>query len=158
MALFFSVFVVVVAAVGAAVVAGIYASLSIVVVPALRRLKPGNGAVTMRAMKRSSLRWPMAVILGGTALVATIAPVLNFVVDAGGPNRWWVVAGAVLTWGAFVVSLIGTGPLDGRLGSLESAEAAEFWPHYSERWTAWNDLRAALAGAGAILMVVSLVA
>ncbi|SDS67579.1 anthrone oxygenase family protein [Paraoerskovia marina] len=158
MDLFLSVFVVVLAAVGAAVVAGIYVSLSAVVIPAFLRLKPASGAIAMRSVNRTSARWPLLVVLGATAVAALVAPVLVLALDAGGPSPWWVLAGSVLTLSVFVLSVVKTIPLDRRLGSMESAEAAEFWPEYAQRWTAWNDLRAAAAGAGAVLLVVSLVA
>lgn len=158
MSLFLSVFTVVLAAVGAAVCAGTFVSFSVVVMPAIRQLKPGHAVVAMRSVARSAVRWPALLVLGVSGLAVILAPVLAFTSDAGGPNPWWTLAGTLLALAGFVVTGVGTRPLAVRLGSMGPADAVVFWPQFAERWTAWNDVRAAATGAGSVLLVVSLVA
>ncbi|GIJ00284.1 putative membrane protein [Sediminihabitans luteus] len=155
-----AVLVVVLAAVGTGVVAGVFFAFSAVVMPALRRSSPALAAGAMRAVNHAAVRWPLLVALFGTGLAVVVAPVLVVVAaDDGGPVLGWVIAGAVVyVAGGVGVTIAGNVPLNNRIDRVEIGEARAFWPEYAERWTAWNDIRTASCVVACVLLVTSLVA
>lgn len=138
------------AAVGCGLVAGLFFTFSVVVMPALSRLAPAQGAVLMQTINRVILRPLFLVPFLGTALVCA-AVVLLAPTD---PLR--VVGAALYVVGAFGVTIVVNVPLNNALDAVapESSELPGVWERYTARWTPWNHVRTVTSAAAALVLTV----
>ncbi|SES47380.1 DUF1772 domain-containing protein [Actinokineospora terrae] len=138
----------VVAAVLAGMVAGLFFTFSVVVMPALAPLPAAVGVATMRSINRVIITPLFLVLLLGTGVLGVLLAIT-------GP--WPRVLGAALyLLGVFVVTGVRNVPWNTELDALEpgTAEAAEYWPGYLRRWTAWNHVRTVASTGAAVAFVV----
>ncbi|GAA3042688.1 DUF1772 domain-containing protein [Actinokineospora globicatena] len=138
----------VVAAVMAGMVAGLFFTFSVVVMRALAPLPAEVGVATMRSINRVIITPLFLVLFLGTG-------VLGVWLAIAGP--WPRVLGAALyLLGVFVVTGVRNVPWNTELDALEpgTAEAAEYWPGYLRRWTAWNHVRTVASTGAAVAFVV----
>ena len=145
------------AALGAVVVAGLFFAFSTFVMAALDRLVPAEGIRAMQAINVAVINpWPMGLLFG-TALLAIAAVIAAF--TSGSPSRPAALTGALL----YIVGCVGvTGtrnvPLNDRLAAVEADDPAvyELWRHYLTRWTVWNHVRTlASLGAGIAFLLAA---
>jgi uncharacterized membrane protein len=153
--------VVVPAAVGSGLLAGVFFGFSGFVMRALTGLPPAAGAAAMRAVNVTAVRPPLMTALFGTALLDGVAAAG---VLAGGPvDR----AGALVLAGtaAYLAGVVGVTvaanvPLNERLAAASpgSAAEAEVWSGYPRRWTRWNTVRTVSGAVAAAALAGSLAA
>ncbi|MBP2334284.1 anthrone oxygenase family protein [Saccharothrix coeruleofusca] len=128
---------IVIAALGSALVAGAFFVFSVMVMPALRAVDPAEGVAVMRSINAAAVRPGFLGVFAGTAVVSVIAAF------SGRPGA---VAGAALyVVGSFLLTAVVHVP---RNNALERDGSTEFWKRYLAVWTAWNHVRA-LAALGA---------
>ncbi len=129
------------AAVGAGVTGGVYASFSLLVMPALRRLDGVSATAAMTAVNRIAERGPFLAVFGGSAVCAAVVAL-----GAGGaePAVRWGLAAPSLAAAALTVAV--NVPLNRRL----EREGAPFWARYHRRWTRANTVRALLSVAALV--------
>jgi uncharacterized membrane protein len=146
-----------VAAVGAALVGGVFFAFSGFVMQGLELLPAPEAARTMRSVNVTATRPPLMVALFGTALVAVVVAVVT-VVD-GSAGAWWAVAGAVV----YLVGVVGVTaaanvPRNNALDATprDDEALARAWWDYRVGWTAWNHVRTVAGVAAAALFVVAL--
>lgn len=152
---------VVAAAVGSGLVAGVFFAFSGFVVRALASLPPGAGAAAMRAVNVTAVRPPLMTALFGTAVLDVAAAVA---VLAGGPgDRAGLLVGAgaaVYLAGVVGVTAVVNVPLNDRLAAevpgTPGADAV--WASYTRRWTRWNTVRTVAGTAASAAMAASLAA
>ena len=144
------------AALGCAMMAGVFFAFSAFVMGALARLPARQGIAAMQAINVAAITPAFMVALFGTALACGALIVSSFLVW-GEP-----FAGYLLTGGAlYLLGTIGpTGvyhvPRNEALAEVEpsSVGAEEHWLRYLRGWTTWNHLRfAAALGASATLII-----
>ncbi|MCI2957270.1 DUF1772 domain-containing protein [Agromyces atrinae] len=137
-------FAIALAALGTALVGGIFFAFSGFVMSGLDRLDPDDAGRAMRGINVAAVGPALLVALGGTALL-----VLGLTVWAFLPwtpaSPWLVAAGILYLGGVGVVTGAANVPRNDRLeaGSLD-------WARYRPGWNAWNHVRTAsgvLAGA-----------
>ena len=134
-----------VTALGSALVAGVFFAFSGFVMPALRALPAADGAAAMRAINVSAVRAPLMLAIFGTAICAVGCAV--WCVIAGVAVPWAVAAAALYLIGVVGLTAFYHVPRNDTLARLgDSAEAEHYWPRYVREWTGWNHLRS-LAGA-----------
>lgn len=131
------------AAVGSALVGGVFFAFSGFVVPALARL--GAGAAAMQAVNRAAVRPPLMLALFGTAALCVLAPVL------AGPSPLLLTAAGLYLLGTLGVTVAANVPLNDRL-----AADAGTWPDYRVRWTRWNTVRTVAALAASAVFAAAL--
>ncbi|GAB3312164.1 DUF1772 domain-containing protein [Geodermatophilus aquaeductus] len=140
------------AALGSAVVAGVFAAFSGFVVRGLAALPPATGAAAMRAVNVTALRPPLMTALFGTAALCVAAVVA---VLAGEGPVLPVLAGAVAYLaGAVLVTAAANVPLNEELRRSVpgTPDGDAVWARYLRVWTRWNTVRAlACTGAAAAL-------
>ncbi|MGY1745333.1 anthrone oxygenase family protein [Blastococcus sp. SYSU D00695] len=149
------------AAVGSGLVAGVFSAFSGFVMRALSGLPPAAGAAAMRAVNVTAVRPPLMTALFGTAVLDAAAAVGVLAGGAVDRSGVLVLAGA----GAYLAGVVGVTalanvPLNDRLAAAApgtSAEAA-VWADYSRRWTRWNTVRTLAGTASAAALAASLVA
>jgi uncharacterized membrane protein len=142
-----------VAALGAVLVAGAFAVFSVLVMPALAALPAPVGMSAMQSVNRTAVRPVFLTLLFGTGLLC----LLLGGVELAGARRPAVLAGVTLYLaGVLGVTVLVNVPLNEALARLEPARAAaDTWTRYLRRWTAWNTVRAlASLVSGALLVVV----
>jgi uncharacterized membrane protein len=137
------------AAVGAAVVGGVFSGFSVAVMPALRRVAPEAGAAMMQAVNVTILRGPFMVVFPGTAL----ACVAEVVLAPTEPAAW--IGAALFVLGSFGVTVGFNVPLNNRLAAVDPAAPGDVWPVYLSRWTAWNHVRAVASIAASIALLLA---
>src|SRR5215204_7060574 len=146
------------AALGCAMMAGVFFAFSSFVMAALRRLKPEEGIAAMQSINILAVT-PVFM----TALFGTGAACLGLVgwaaISWGGlAAALMIVGGAAYLVGAIGVTIAFNVPLNDRLAKLhpQDAEAAGRWDDFLTKWTAWNHLRTVAALTAAALLTIAL--
>jgi uncharacterized membrane protein len=148
----------VVAAVGAALVAGVMLAFSTSVVPGLGRRPASQAVAAMQAMNAAILNPVFGLAFGGTMLVSlALAVTAPFTGDHGGAG-WRAVGGLLYVVGTFGVTMALNVPLNEALDEAdpESPAGSEMWGRFRTRWTAWNNLRTVAGTAAAVALIASL--
>jgi len=136
---------------GAGLMAGTYFIFSVAIMPALDKLPAGQAIAAMQHINKVIVNPVFMLAFMVTAITSGIVGVYA-VVKLDGPERWWLVAGAVL----FIVgSLLITGgyhiPKNDALDKVDpgTADAAKVWADYLREWLPMNHVRA-LATLGSL--------
>ncbi|MDQ3344061.1 MAG: DUF1772 domain-containing protein [Actinomycetota bacterium] len=144
------------AALGCALVAGLFLAFSVSVMPGLGRL-PAEQAILAMQSFNAAIRNPVfglvfVVAIAGSAFVAGSAP---FTWDEPGA-AWRLAGGLSFIVGGFALTMAINVPLNDALDAVDphSATGAELWQHYRTRWTAWNHVRTLVSLAAAALLVL----
>ncbi|WP_369131949.1 DUF1772 domain-containing protein [Modestobacter sp. I12A-02662] len=136
------------AALGAGLVAGAFAVFSLMVMPALAALPDRAGAAAMQSINRAAIRPTFLTLLFGTAVLCLALGVLEL---AGERRPLVLVAALAYVVGVAGVTVAANVPLNEALARADGTDPAP-WRRYLRRWTAWNTVRsvAALASAAAL--------
>ena len=150
---------VVAAALGAAMVGGIFFAFSNFVMKALARLPSEEGVAAMQSINIVVLnRWFLGVFSGTAAVSLVLAGIA--ITGWQQPASPWLLGGAFsYVIGTWLLTIAGNVPLNNRLAELEPGEAsaAEVWERYLDRWTRLNSGRALAALFSALLFVFGLI-
>jgi uncharacterized membrane protein len=146
------------AAVGSGLNAGVFFAFSTFVMPALARLQPSQGIAAMQSINITAINLLFMLALFGTALACLLL--------AGSVLFKWQQSSAVYLLVGSLLYLIGTigvtiacnVPLNDALAIVkpDSAEGATLWAKYLTDWTFWNHVRTIAAIAAATLFTLSL--
>jgi uncharacterized membrane protein len=148
---------VVATAVGSALIAGLMLAFSTSVMPALGRRPAAEAVAAMQTMNATILNPLFGLVFGGTFVLATVLVVTApFTGDEAGAG-WRAAGGLLYAVGVTGVTMAVNVPMNNALDAVDAAsqEAADAWPGYLRRWTAWNHLRAVAGTAAAVLLVVA---
>lgn len=146
------------AALGSAVVGGIFYGFSAITMPGLERLPEAQGVAAMQQINVAAPRPPLMLVMGGTALASLVVAAWA-VATWSEPHAKWLVAGAVLYLaGAIAVTGRQNVPLNDALDAVdpESATAATEWGHFLDKWTTWNHVRGAASVAAGAAFAIAL--
>ena len=148
------------AALGSGLVAGVFYAFSTFVMRALARLAPAQGIAAMQSINVVVLNpWFLGVFLGTAALA--VAAMASVVVRWGSTSASWLLAGGILYFaGSFVVTIRGNVPMNEALARMDpqTAAGAEYWQRYLAGWTRWNHVRAAASLAASLSFILALAA
>ena len=147
-----------VAALGAALMAGLFFVFSNFAMTALGKLPPAGGIAAMQSINVQILN-PVffALFFGISALSAGLA----IVALLNRAQAWSLplLAGSVCYLvGVLLVTMIFNVPLNNRLAASSpgTTEAASFWAEYLRVWTAWNHVRTVLSLAATASFILAL--
>jgi uncharacterized membrane protein len=146
------------AALGCAMMAGVFFAFSSFVMPALRRLPATEGIAAMQSINVLAVTPVFMTALFGTA-ASCLGLAAWAVVSSDGRTTALVLAGCALYLvGTVGVTMACNVPLNYGLAKLHprGAEAAVRWDRFVTRWTAWNHVRTAAALVAAALLTVAL--
>ena len=149
----------VLAALGSALVAGIFFAFSAFVMRALGGLPPAQGIAAMQAINVTVLNpWFFGAFFGTAALCIILAIVAMLDWDEAG-SGWRLAGSGLYLLTTIVVTIVCNVPLNHRLARVapDSAEGAEVWTRYLPVWTAWNHLRTAGSLAAAAAFILALI-
>lgn len=135
--------VVLTAAFGSALMAGLFFAFSTAVMTALGRIEPAAGIAAMQRINEVIQNPVFFLAFFGTAL-ASFAVIAAAVLGWNDGPALTSAAGAL----AYLVGIVGVTilfnvPMNSRLAVVDpaSVEGARVWADYLARWTAWNHLR-----------------
>jgi uncharacterized membrane protein len=143
------------AAVGAAVVGGVFFAFSTFVMPALDELPAAQGIEAMQAVNRTAVGPGLMLALFGTAAVCVGVGVTALRHRDRPGTRWLLAGSAVYLVGAIGVTMAANVPLNDSLAAVHAHApgAADAWSDYVTRWTAWNHVRTAASVVAAGLLL-----
>lgn len=147
------------ATLGAAAVGGLFYAFSTFTMRGLDRTDPHDALTAMRGINaQAQADAPFLLMFVGSTLLALAVAVLA-AVQLGRPGSAYLLAGAVLSVLALVITIVVNVPLNNRLDALDpaglsAADAAKAWAAYYGPWTAWNHVRTAAPLMGAVLLAV----
>ncbi|MFK7889605.1 MAG: DUF1772 domain-containing protein [Granulosicoccus sp.] len=147
-----------VAAIGSALVGGIFYAFSSFVMKALTRIPAAEGIAAMQSINVVVLNRSFLGLFMGTAAVSvTIALIAISAWDTPAAPYWFTGAVAYLL-GTFAVTAFGNVPLNNQLAAASVVDPAtvELWSHYLDRWTRLNTVRTLAATSAALMFVIGL--
>jgi uncharacterized membrane protein len=142
------------AALGSALIGGVFFAFSNFVMKALAQLPAANGIAAMQAINRTVLNPVFLGVFAGTALLGSALIVRSLLAWERPGSLAFTVGGALYVFGTFVVTMAFNVPRNDQLATLttSSFEAAAVWANYLRTWTAWNSIRTVAALATAALI------
>lgn len=148
------------AALGSGLMAGVFYAFSTGVMPGLRRLPEPPGAAAMQAINIAVINPLFLGAFVGTALFC-VATGVTAVVSWGDEGSLAALVGsACYLVGAVVVTAAANVPLNNALAAADPAspEGGALWRRYLVRWTAWNHVRALASLAACAAFILALAA
>ncbi len=148
---------VLISALGSALVAGVFFAFSTFVMKALGRLQPEQGIAAMQSINVTVLNpWFFTVFFGTGAgcIFLAIFALLNW----SGPVATHLAVGSMLyIVGSIVVTMAFNVPLNNALARADAIhpDSVSLWRHYLHRWTFWNHVRTAGSLAAATLLILA---
>lgn len=146
------------AALGSALVAGIFFAFSTFVMTALGRLPSAQGIAAMQSINVTVLNPVFFAVFFGTAAVCVLLAIAA-VLAWTEPVATYLIAGSVLYLaGSILVTIAFNVPLNEALAAVkpDSAEGSSLWARYLSSWTAWNHVRTAASLAASACFIMAL--
>jgi uncharacterized membrane protein len=146
-----------VAAVGAALVAGVFFAFSTFIMQALRQLPDAQGISAMQAINRAAPSPLFMTALFGSALVC-LALAISALTRLREPAALLQLAGSAVYVAGVVLTIVYHVPRNDALDVVDpaGAGAADIWQHYLSGWTAWNHVRTLTSLVGSVILVLVL--
>jgi uncharacterized membrane protein len=146
------------AALGSALMAGLFFIFSNTIMTALGKLPPAAGIAAMQAINVWILNPLFRVVFLGTGAIAALLAIVALFNLAQAWSLPLFAASLCYLLGALLVTIIFNVPLNNGLAALspDGAESARFWTDYLRVWTAWNHLRTVLSLAATALFILAL--
>lgn len=140
------------AALGAGLIAGVFFAFSSFVMPALGRLPAPGGIAAMQTINVVVLNRSFLGVFLGTALLCLVLAVMATIHWQSDPSPWLIAGGLSYLLGTVLVTMAANVPRNDKLAKVEPASTAgaQLWARYLVGWTLWNTVRtlAALVAAG----------
>lgn len=145
------------AAMGTAIVGGIFYAFSSFVMRALGRLPRDHGIAAMNSISSVIITPSFLLLFAGTGLLCLLLGI--------GAAFCWSLPGARLVLIASLLYVVGgvgltmavNQPMNLRLGAMPPAQALSYWPEYLSTWTRWNHVRTAAVLLACALFIAALV-
>lgn len=146
------------AALGAALIGGVFFAFSNFVMPALASVPAREGMSAMQAINVTVLNRLFLGTFVGTALVSLVLAIAAAAAWAMPASPALLVGALLYVFGTFGVTVAGNVPLNERLAGAGGVgpEGERLWAHYLDRWTLLNTIRTIAALAAAALIVAGL--
>lgn len=131
------------AALGAALMAGLYFAFSVAVMDALARIPPASGMAAMQSINVVILNPWFFLAFFGTAVLCAILAIMALLRWSEPGAALLLIACALYLVGNIAVTMIFNVPLNNALAAADpaSADGAALWSRYLSTWTAWNHVR-----------------
>jgi uncharacterized membrane protein len=146
------------AALGCAMMAGVFFAFSAFVMKALARLPAEQGVAAMQAINVAAVTFAFMAALFGTAAACGALIVWALFAWEEGFAPYLLVGSALYLIGTILLTIVYHVPRNEALARVEpqSAEAESHWRRYLSGWTAWNHLRGVTALAAAATLTIAL--
>ena len=146
------------AAIGSALVAGIFYGFSVIVMRGFARIDAAEATRAMQAINVVVLNAWFFSAFFGTALLAIAATIYAVTIGTGPAEIATWIASALYLFGCIGVTIAGNVPLNDRLANATPGDeaATKLWAHYLVRWTTLNHIRTAASLLAAIGYLLAL--
>jgi uncharacterized membrane protein len=146
------------AALGCAMMAGVFFAFSAFVMKALARLPAEQGVAAMQAINVTAVTFAFMAALFGTAAACGALAVLALFAWDESFAPYLLVGSALYLVGTILLTIAYHVPRNEALARVEphSVEAESHWRRYLSAWTAWNHVRAGTALAAAAVLTIAL--
>jgi uncharacterized membrane protein len=150
--------VLILAALGSALMGGIFFAFSSFAMRGLMQLPPAQGIAAMQRMNITVINPIFLTVFLGTAVLSALLIGIAFWQQSN-PHAWLITAGGVTHFiGSFLVTMLCNVPRNNHLAVMasETASAAEYWARYVPEWLRWNHVRTIASLLAAVLFMLSL--
>lgn len=146
------------AALGAALIAGVFFAFSTFVMAALGRRPPAEGIAAMQEIN-------VVVVRSGFIVVFIATAAVSLALAAFALLRWnepralpWLAGALLYTGGTFGLTILRNVPLNDALAAAApgSSDGATIWARYLVDWTWWNSVRTACALSATAAFILAL--
>jgi uncharacterized membrane protein len=146
------------AAIGSAMIAGLFYAFSTFIMRALGRLPTAAGAAAMQSINATILNPLFFSLFFGTAAACLIVSIGALLAPERPGALCVIIGGALYLAGAIVVTMAFNVPLNNGLAATNpaTAECDAVWRRYLVRWTQWNHVRTLASLAAAVLLTIGL--
>jgi uncharacterized membrane protein len=143
------------AALGVALMAGLYFIFSVAIMTALARIAPASGMAAMQSINVVILNPWFLLAFAGTAVVCAVLAVMALLRWSEPGAALLLVACALYLVGNIVVTMVFNVPLNNALAAADPASTggAALWSRYLSTWTAWNHVRTLSCLAALALLI-----
>jgi uncharacterized membrane protein len=131
------------AALGCGLVAGIFYGFSSFIMRGLARLPAQDGVAAMNAINVTVLTPSFLWLFSGTALVCVGLALWSLVSIGRLESQLILAASLAYVIGCFGVTMALNVPLNNQLAAVAADAAPALWAHYLKAWTLWNTVRTA---------------
>jgi uncharacterized membrane protein len=146
------------AALGCAMMTGVFFAFSAFVMKALARLPAEQGVAAMQAINVAAVTFAFMVALFGPAVACGVLAVRAVLAWEERFAPYLLGGAAVYLVGTILLTIVYHVPRNNALAKVEPHDAAAegHWRRYLSGWTAWNHVRAASSLAAAAALTVAL--
>jgi uncharacterized membrane protein len=149
----------IVAAVGAGLIGGLFFVFSNTIMRAFDKLPAGGAIASMQRINEVILNPLFFLAFFGTALIC-VALLVVYISRLGQPGAVLACSGALLyVLGSIVVTMVWNVPLNNKLAAIpaSTSDLVAQWQAYRVPWTMWNHVRtvACLLAAAALALAAS---
>lgn len=144
-----------IAAIGSALMAGLFFAFSNFVMEALSQLSPASGISAMQAINQTVQNALFFLVFMGTAAISLFL-VVNAIAQWLPCEPAWFLTGGILYFAvSFLITAFLHVPLNNQLDQADtySEKSLRFWEVYLRRWTFWNHVRT-LGSLGSALFFI----
>ena len=146
------------AAVGCGVNAGVFFAFSTFVMKALARLSAAQGIAVMQSINVAAITPLFMAALFGTALVCALLAISALSIWPT-PRAVYLLVGSLLyLTGTILVTIVCNVPRNNWLATVDpaSADGARLWADFLAGWTAWNHVRTVAALGASVSLTIAL--
>ena len=149
----------IIAALGCAVIGGIFFAFSTFIMNAFSQLPPPQGIAAMQNINRVILRSLFIPVFLGTALLCGILVILALLNSSNPAGSLLVIGSLLYIVGTFLVTILFNVPRNNKLETTVANDATSLpiWEDYLSRWTAWNHVRTVAALTASAMFIAVLV-
>ena len=146
------------AALGCAMMAGVFFAFSAFMMKALARLPAEQAIAAMQAINVAAVTFAFMAALFGTAVACGALALWALFAWGERFAPYLLVGSALYLVGTIVLTIVYHVPRNEALATMEprGADAESHWRRYLSGWTAWNHVRAAAALAAATTLTIAL--
>lgn len=144
------------AAIGSSLVAGIFFAFSTFIMTAFSRIPPEQGIAAMNSINVTIVRSPFMLLFVPVTILCIAIAIMAFMDWRGSASVWMIGGVAVYVAGSFISTIVFNVPMNDTLANLSGSEAVTFWNRYLADWTWWNHVRTIASLASAIAFVRAL--
>ena len=145
------------AALGSGMMAGLFCAFSNFVMRALSRLPPTRAISAMQSINEVIVRPAFLTVFLGTSVAGALAFGLGWEHLSKDTLAYVAAGGAIYALGSIAVTIAFNVPLNNRLAAVdpESEEGAKVWQVYLTKWTRWNNIRSIATIVSTILLLLA---
>lgn len=147
-----------IAAIGNALMAGVFFAFSSFVIQSLSALPPRQAVAAMQSINKVILRSLFMLLFFGATIVSIGLLLAGIMIENPAINVYLVTGCLLNLVGVFVVTAVFNVPLNDRLKTVDAnnEDCADAWTSYVSGWLQWNHVRTVLALLSSIMFVLAL--